>query len=176
MRVGVIGVGHVGLVTGAALAELGHEVVAMDLDEAKIELLRSGKTPFYEPELDELIARQTATGRLLFRSEPAEAVGDAEVLFICVGLLWRAGEPILAWCVAFQWLSIAAGYWHWLIAGVFPGVADPGIVEKAMWLSLLGLALVSSRPLHGLTFRNTQVRDAQCALSIFCRTAKSACR
>jgi len=67
------------------LAELGHEVVAMDLDEAKIELLRSGKTPFYEPELDELIARQTATGRLLFRSEPAEAVGDAEVLFICVG-------------------------------------------------------------------------------------------
>jgi UDPglucose 6-dehydrogenase len=85
MRVGVIGVGHVGLVTGAALAELGHEVVAMDLDVAKIELLRSGKTPFYEPELDELIARQTATGRLLFRSEPAEAVGDAEVLFICVG-------------------------------------------------------------------------------------------
>jgi UDPglucose 6-dehydrogenase len=67
------------------LAELGHEVVAMDLDVAKIELLRSGKTPFYEPELDELIARQTATGRLLFRSEPAEAVGDAEVLFICVG-------------------------------------------------------------------------------------------
>lgn len=85
MRVGVIGVGHVGLVTGSALAELGHEVVAMDLDEAKIELLRSGKTPFYEPELDELIARQTATGRLVFRSEPAEAVGDAEVLFICVG-------------------------------------------------------------------------------------------
>ena len=85
MRVGVIGVGHVGLVTGAALAELGHEVVAMDLDVAKIELLRSGKTPFYEPELDELIARQTATGRLVFRSEPAEAVGDAEVLFICVG-------------------------------------------------------------------------------------------
>ena len=85
MRVGVIGVGHVGLVTGSALAELGHEVVAMDLDVAKIELLRSGKTPFYEPELDELIARQTATGRLVFRSEPAEAVGDAEVLFICVG-------------------------------------------------------------------------------------------
>ena len=85
MRVGVIGVGHVGLVTGSALAELGHEVVAMDLDQVKIELLRSGKTPFYEPELDELIARQTATGRLLFRSEPAEAVGDAEVLFICVG-------------------------------------------------------------------------------------------
>lgn len=85
MKVGVIGAGHVGLVTAAALAELGHTVVAMDLDAAKIDLLRSGKTPFYEPELDDLIARQSDVRRLRFVSEPAEAVRDNEVLFICVG-------------------------------------------------------------------------------------------
>jgi UDPglucose 6-dehydrogenase len=85
MKVGVIGVGHVGLVTSAALAELGNDVVAMDLDRSKIELLRAGKPPFHEPDLDDLIARQTQAGRLRFLSEPAEAVRDAEVLFICVG-------------------------------------------------------------------------------------------
>ena len=85
MRVGVIGVGHVGLVTAAALAELGHTVMAMDLDMVKIELLRSGKSPFYEPGLDELIARPTGAGRLDFLSESAEAVPNADVVFICVG-------------------------------------------------------------------------------------------
>jgi UDPglucose 6-dehydrogenase len=85
MRVGVIGVGHVGLVTAAALAELGHSVVAMDLDRVKIELLQSGKSPFYEPGLDDLIARQTETGRLDFLSVPADAVSGADVVFICVG-------------------------------------------------------------------------------------------
>ena len=74
-----------GLVTAAALAHLGHRVVAMDLDEAKIELLRSGKVPFHEPELDDLVAAQTGTGRLLFELQPVQAVRDAEVLFICVG-------------------------------------------------------------------------------------------
>jgi UDPglucose 6-dehydrogenase len=57
----------------------------MDLDEAKIELLRSGKVPFHEPELDDLVAGQAGTGRLSFESDPAQAVRDAEVLFICVG-------------------------------------------------------------------------------------------
>jgi UDPglucose 6-dehydrogenase len=85
MRVGVIGVGHVGLVTAAALAELGHTVAAMDLDKAKIELLQSGKSPFYEEGLDDLIARQTGAGRLEFLSVPAEAVSNARVVFICVG-------------------------------------------------------------------------------------------
>jgi UDPglucose 6-dehydrogenase len=85
LKVGIIGVGHVGLVTAAALAELGHRVVALDLDRDKIQLLRSGKTPFHEPELDDLIAKQVETGRLLFDSDPAEAVADVELLFICVG-------------------------------------------------------------------------------------------
>jgi UDPglucose 6-dehydrogenase len=85
MKVVVIGVGHVGLVTSAALAELGHDVTAVDLDTAKIELLRSGKIPFHEPELDDLVARQSDAGRLSFTAEPSEAVPDAAVLFICVG-------------------------------------------------------------------------------------------
>lgn len=85
MRVGIIGVGHVGLVTSAALGELGHQVVAMDLDRVKIDLLRSGKSPFYEPGLDDLIAKQVGAGRLRFEPDPELAVRDANVLFICVG-------------------------------------------------------------------------------------------
>jgi UDPglucose 6-dehydrogenase len=85
MRVGVIGVGHVGLVSAAAFASLEHDVAAMDLDERKIELLRSGKTPFFESGLDELVGAQLASGRLRFSSDLRDALRDAEVLFICVG-------------------------------------------------------------------------------------------
>lgn len=96
MRIGVVGVGHVGLVTAAWLASLEHEVVAMDLDTAKIELLRSGKIPFHEPELDDLMAAQVASGRLRFTSEASEAVRDAAVVFICVGRpSTPAGDPSL---------------------------------------------------------------------------------
>ena len=85
MRIGVIGVGHVGLVTAAAAAEMGHDVVAMDLDAANIELLEGGKVPFHEPGLDELIEAAVEAGRLRFTTRPADAVHDAEVVFICVG-------------------------------------------------------------------------------------------
>jgi UDPglucose 6-dehydrogenase len=85
MRIGVIGVGHVGLVTASALGELGHDVVAMDLDRAKIALLEAGKPPFHEPGLEDLLTRQIEAGRLHFMSDPALATRDAEVLFICVG-------------------------------------------------------------------------------------------
>jgi UDPglucose 6-dehydrogenase len=66
MRIGVIGIGHVGLVTAAALADLGHEVVAMDLDAGKVELLQGGKSPFHEPGLDELLTTAIGSGRLSF--------------------------------------------------------------------------------------------------------------
>lgn len=85
MRIGVIGVGHVGLVTAAALADLGNEVVAMDLDASKIELLRAGKTPFHESGLDDLLSSVTVADRLRFTTDPDDAVRDAEVVFICVG-------------------------------------------------------------------------------------------
>ena len=85
MHVVVIGTGRVGLVTAAALATLGHDVVAVDEDVKRIKRLRNGICPFFEPGLEELVKRGIAHGTLGFEVERAEAVGRAEVVFICVG-------------------------------------------------------------------------------------------
>jgi UDPglucose 6-dehydrogenase len=85
MRITVVGTGYVGLVTGACLAHLGHQVVCMDVDAEKVRSLRAGKVPIYEPGLDELVATETKTGRLRFSSEYQEAVPGASAIFICVG-------------------------------------------------------------------------------------------
>jgi UDPglucose 6-dehydrogenase len=97
MKVGVVGCGHVGLVTAAALAELGHEVLGTDRDAEKLALLARGETPFYEPGLAELVAKARAAGRLRFVPEVADATRGREVVFICVGTPPRAdGEANLA--------------------------------------------------------------------------------
>jgi UDPglucose 6-dehydrogenase len=81
--IGVIGVGWVGLVTAACFAELGHRVVAMDVDEAKVDLLRSrGELPIHEPGLEELVATNRA--RLRFTTDMAEVLEAARILFCCV--------------------------------------------------------------------------------------------
>lgn len=85
MRIGVIGTGHVGLVTCASLAKVGHDVVGCDVDAAKIETLRNGQVPFFEPGLDELLAEQRDAGRLAFSDRSEDAVAEADVVFICVG-------------------------------------------------------------------------------------------
>lgn len=85
MRVVVIGVGHVGLVTAATLAHMGHDVTGLDEDSSKISMLEQGKAPFFEPGLPELLASTTASGRLRFTQTAAEAMPGAEVAFICVG-------------------------------------------------------------------------------------------
>ena len=85
MRVGVIGTGRVGLVVGACLSNQGHAVVCHDRDEEKIARLESGRTPFFEPQLDQLVAQGMATGCLRFSGRMEDAVGEAEVVFICVG-------------------------------------------------------------------------------------------
>lgn len=90
MQLAVIGTGHVGLVTAVALASLGHDVVGIDIDEEKISQLMSGACPFYEPGLQEALDRETAAGRLSFTTQPAEALGKAEVVFVCVGTPARA--------------------------------------------------------------------------------------
>lgn len=101
MKVGVIGVGHVGLVTAACFAELGHEVVGMDDDEAKIATLSRGELPFYEEGLAELVASATASGRLRLTTDPALAVQGADVIFICVGTPSREdGSPDLSYVQA----------------------------------------------------------------------------
>ena len=96
MKVAVIGTGHVGLVTCVTLATIGHDVMGSDIDRERIALLNQGIPPFYEPGLQEALARETATGRLAFTPEAGEAVQDAAVIFICVGTPARAdGEASL---------------------------------------------------------------------------------
>jgi len=84
MKVSVIGAGYVGLTTAACLAEIGHEVRCADNDPVKLASLQSGKVPFFEPKLEELVVANSQAGRLRFETTEA-AVIDAEVIFICVG-------------------------------------------------------------------------------------------
>jgi len=85
VKIGIIGAGHVGLVTGACFASLGNEVVCVDNDLKKINLLKKGKSPIYEPGLTEMIRANMKEGRLSFSHQIAAAVRRAEVLFVCVG-------------------------------------------------------------------------------------------
>ena len=85
MRVAVVGTGHVGLVTAAAVASLGHHVVGMDLSAEKVAALQRAEVPFHEPGLIELLREGVASGRLRFTTSIPEAVGDAAIVFICVG-------------------------------------------------------------------------------------------
>jgi UDPglucose 6-dehydrogenase len=85
MRVAVVGTGHVGLITCASMASIGHEVVGTDADAVKIATIRDGAMPFHEPGLEDLVLEQVATGRLSFTERVELAVADADVVFICVG-------------------------------------------------------------------------------------------
>jgi UDPglucose 6-dehydrogenase len=84
MRVTLIGCGYVGLVTGACLADIGHEVVCNDIDESKINSLKKGQVPFFEPHLEEMVGRGLAAGRLTFTTDAGRAVRHGDVIFICV--------------------------------------------------------------------------------------------
>ena len=85
MKIAVIGTGYVGLVTGACLAEIGHDVVCTDNDTSKIRILESGGLPIYEPGLEKIIPRAHKEGRLKFSANPAEAIAYGDAVFICVG-------------------------------------------------------------------------------------------
>jgi UDPglucose 6-dehydrogenase len=92
MRIAMIGSGYVGLVSGACFADFGHSVACVDLDVAKIESLRAGKIPIFEPNLDSLVAENVAAGRLSFTTDLAPAVARADVVFIAVGTPSRRGD------------------------------------------------------------------------------------
>lgn len=92
MRVAMIGTGYVGLVSGACFADFGHEVTCVDKDAEKVETLKSGGIPIYEPGLDMLVARNAREGRLSFTQDLAEAVRSADAVFIAVGTPSRRGD------------------------------------------------------------------------------------
>ena len=84
LKVSVIGTGYLGATHAACMSSLGFEVIGVDVDAAKIELLTAGRVPFYEPGLEELLQREIASGRLTFTTD-FNAIADADVHFICVG-------------------------------------------------------------------------------------------
>jgi UDPglucose 6-dehydrogenase len=85
LKISVIGTGYVGLVTGACLAEIGHEVMCTDNDASKIQMLEAGGMPIYEPGLEKVIPKARKENRLKFCTNPADAVAFGEAFFICVG-------------------------------------------------------------------------------------------
>jgi UDPglucose 6-dehydrogenase len=91
MKISVVGCGYLGAVHAASMAELGHEVVGVDVDERKIAGLSAARAPFFEPGLDELLERTLRSGRLRFSSDMADAAG-ARVHFVCVGTPQKRGE------------------------------------------------------------------------------------
>jgi len=92
MHVAMIGTGYVGLVSGACFADFGHIVTCIDKDASKIERLKAGGIPIYEPGLDLLVAQNVKAGRLFFSTEAAEAVRQADAVFIAVGTPSRRGD------------------------------------------------------------------------------------
>jgi UDPglucose 6-dehydrogenase len=85
MNVTVFGTGYVGLVTGTCLAEVGNTVTCVDIDAAKVEGLRAGRVPIFEPGLEPMVIDNSRAGRLLFTTDAAGALADADIIFIAVG-------------------------------------------------------------------------------------------
>ncbi len=85
MKIAIFGTGYVGLVTGTCFAAMGNHVCCVDVDRQKVENLKQGISPIYEPGLDDLIKRNVANDRISFTTEPRQAIKDAQVIFIAVG-------------------------------------------------------------------------------------------
>ena len=85
MTITIIGTGFVGVVSSAVFASLGHTVYGLDIDKEKLKRLRNGKTPFYEPGLEDLLQQEVESGRLLFTDDYEEAISESEIIMICTG-------------------------------------------------------------------------------------------
>ena len=140
MRVAIIGTGYVGLTTGVCLAFIGHTVSCVDSDESKIEGLRAGRVPIYEPYLEELL--EEAGSNLTFTSSYAEAIPDAEVVFIAVGTPpTPSGAPNL------EYLSQAARSVGQNVNGTFTVVVNKSTVPigSGNWVGSLLRDAVQAR-------------------------------
>ncbi|MAY72235.1 MAG: UDP-glucose 6-dehydrogenase, partial [Halomonas sp.] len=85
MKITIFGTGYVGLVTGTCLADVGHDVICMDVDENKIARLEAGEIPIFEPGLEPMVKTNVSAGRLKFTTDAAKAVGHGVLQFIAVG-------------------------------------------------------------------------------------------
>src|SRR3954467_11053903 len=92
MRVAMMGSGYLGLVSGACFADFGHTVCCVDKDPEKINALKRGEMPIFEPGLADLVAKNVREGRLSFATEITEPVSDADAVFIAVGTPSRRGD------------------------------------------------------------------------------------
>lgn len=92
MRIAMVGTGYVGLVSGVCFADFGHDVICVDKDAAKIDMLRAGGIPIYEPGLDALVAKNAKAGRMSFTTNLSEAMDGADAVFIAVGTPMRRGD------------------------------------------------------------------------------------
>ncbi|KEO52207.1 nucleotide sugar dehydrogenase, partial [Thioclava pacifica] len=92
MKIAMIGTGYVGLVSGVCFSDFGHEVVCVDKNPEKIEMLLKGEVPIYEPGLDALLAKNVEAGRLSFTTDLKAAVAGADAVFIAVGTPTRRGD------------------------------------------------------------------------------------
>jgi UDPglucose 6-dehydrogenase len=85
MRIAIFGIGYVGLVTGTCLAEVGHEVFCVDIDQARVDGLNNGVVPIYEPGLEPMVRANHGAGRLHFTTDAAHAIARGDIVFIAVG-------------------------------------------------------------------------------------------
>ena len=92
MKIGMIGAGYVGLVSAACFSEFGWRVECVDQDAGKVEQLRKGVVPIYEPGLEDVLARNQKDGRLRFSTDLKSAVSDADLIFLAVGTPMRRGD------------------------------------------------------------------------------------
>ncbi|MCB2077076.1 MAG: UDP-glucose/GDP-mannose dehydrogenase family protein, partial [Novosphingobium sp.] len=92
MKIAMVGSGYVGLVSGVCFADFGHDVVCIDKDPAKIDKLRAGEMPIYEPGLEDLVSRTVKSGQLSFTTDLAEGIAGASAIFIAVGTPSRRGD------------------------------------------------------------------------------------
>ena len=84
MKIAVVGTGYVGLVTGTCFAETGNDVICVDIDKAKVDKMRNGEVPIYEPHLDVLFERNIKADRLRFTTDLEEAIKEAQIIFLAL--------------------------------------------------------------------------------------------